>query len=111
MDPERLENLEFPGASLDWGADYYLLSFDRPLRFLSSAPLGEGYLDASWVLSLQVPGDACFPEPEEYLIQQARSKGIPVSEGCIGLLTAVYHQDLQVYTVREQGVLTRWSCG
>ena len=104
MKLNRRQLLAFPGASLDWGDEHYLIRLEQPLQFLSSAPLGGGLVDARWVFSRQVDGKDCLPNPKEYLRQQARQFGVPDGQTFVGLLTAVRHQDLQVYTVEEGGV-------
>ena len=96
--------LDFPRAELDRGNDYYLLRLERPVQFLSSAPLGEGFLESRWVLSQQVDISDPLPTPLELLRQWGRCRGIPPEEEFIGLLTAVDHADLQVCTSQEAGV-------
>ena len=96
--------LDFPRTELDRGNDYYLVRLDRPMQFLSSAPLGEGFLESRWVLSQQVDINDPLPTPLELLQQWARRRNIPPEEEFIGLLTAVEHDDLQVCTSREKGV-------
>ena len=104
MDLSRFRPLGFPGASLDWRDGHYIVRLGRPMQFLSSAPLGGGLLEAQWVLSLQVDINADLPSPEKYLLDRARCLGLLQEEPCIGLLTAVYHEDLQIQTGSEQGV-------
>ena len=104
------EPLDFPGAALDWGREHYLLRLERPHQFLSSALLGEGFVETRWVYSQQVKADAPLPEPEVCLLEGATARGVPqeepfTQEPFIGLLTAVSHQDLQVKTMREAGVI------
>ena len=74
------------------------------MEFLSSAPLGEGFVQARCILSQQVEPDATLPDPGLYLRENAGMWGIPQDEALIGLLTAVSHKDLQVLTVAECGV-------
>ena len=97
--------MSFPGASLDWADGYYLLRFLEPLHFLSSAVLGDGFVEARWLLSLEVNKDACISAPKEYLLHRAGQLGLPEGEPIIGLLTAVRHRDLQIYTVSESEVV------
>ena len=92
------------GASLRRGGHHYVLRLDEPYSFLSSAPLGEGFLDSRWVLSLEVTPDADISLPQEYLLERAESFGVPSDEPLIGLLTAVRHWDLQVCVRSENGV-------
>ena len=89
------------GVSLCRGGHHYVLRLDAPYSFLSSAPLGEGFLDSRWVLSLEVTPDADISFPQEYLLERAGSFGIPSDEPMIGLLTAVRHWDLQVCVQSE----------
>ena len=104
MVPNSLNRLEFAGAALDWGDDYYIVRLDRALEFLSSAFLGEGFVETRWVMSQQVKADAALPDPELYLQEKARQRGILHGESFIGLLTAVSHRDLQVCSLTESGV-------
>ena len=99
--------MDFPGATLQRGDDYYLVRLERPAQFLSSAPLGEGLVTADWLLSGQVSPQACLPDPESYLRRLAAQVGIPDRPdgiGVVGLLTAVDHRDLQVTSLAESGV-------
>lgn len=105
MAHRNFKTLNFPGASLDWADSYYLLRFLEPLHFLSSAVLGDGFVEARWLLSLEVDKDVCIPAPKEHLLHRAGQLGLPESEPIIGLLTAVQHQDLQIYTVSESRVV------
>ena len=99
-----MQPLDIPGAVLDRGEHHYVLRLDRPYGFLSSAPVGEGYLDSRWVLSLEVTPDADIPSPEDYLRDRAGEFGVPSAGPLIGLLTAVRHGDLQVAVRSEAGV-------
>jgi len=74
------------------------------MEFLSSAPLGEGFVQACCIFSQQVEPDAALPDPGLRLREIASIWGIPQDEALIGLLTAVSHKDLQVLTVAECGV-------
>jgi adenosylcobinamide hydrolase len=103
-DLSRFKSLNFPDAMLDWGVGHYIVRLGAPMQFLSSAPLGGGLLEAQWVLSLQVDANADLFSPEDYLLDRARSLGVPPEEPCIGLLTAVYHEDLQIHAGSEGGV-------
>ena len=103
MDLNSFQPLAFPGASLDRGDGHYVLRMVEPLQFLSSATLGEGLLRTQWVLSYQVEATICLPRPAEYLRERARRLDMP-EELFIGLLTAVNHRDLQVYTEQKAGV-------
>ena len=98
------EGLEVFGARLDRGNHHYVLRLERPYSFLSSAPLGEGYLDSRWVISLEVTPDADIPYPEGYIRERAGGFGAPSCGPLIGLLTAVRHRDLQVRIRSEAGV-------
>ena len=100
----RFNSLGFPGADLDRGNDYYLLRLKQPMQFLSSAPLGEGFLEAPWVLSQQVDINDPLPTPLELLRRCGQRRGIPPGQDFVGLLTAVEHEDLQVVTCAENGV-------
>ena len=107
MSTAQPEKLDFPGATLQRGGDYYLLRLEHPAQFLSSAPLGEGLIRAGWVLSGQVSPQACLPDPASYLRQLAARLGVPDRPdgiGVVGLLTAVAHSDLQVSTLAQSGV-------
>ena len=107
MSTTRREVLEYPGGALQRGDDYYLLRLEQPAQFPSSAPLGEGLLTASWVLSGQVNPRGWLLDPEAYLRRLASSLGVtdrPDGSGMVGLLTAVDHRDLQVSSRAESGV-------
>ena len=104
MELSRFKPLDFPGAGLDWGRDYYILHLDGALQFLSSAPLGEGFVDARWVVSYKVDINFNQPDPEAYLREQASRLGVPGGESFIGLLTAVSHRELRICTRSESGV-------
>lgn len=104
MNATRPERLEFPGATLQRGGDYYLVRLEHPTQFLSSAPLAEGLVTASWILSGQVKPKAWMPDPESNLRPLAARLGVPDEEGLVGLLTAVDHRDLQVTSLTESGV-------
>ena len=93
--------MDFPGATLDWGARHYLLRLEPALQFLSSALLGEGFTDVRWVYSQQVSPADPLPDLESSLRESAESVGIPPGESFVGLMTAVSHQDLQIVTVEE----------
>lgn len=99
-----VKRLDFPGAALDWGDDYYIVRLERAIEFLSSAFLGEGLVEARWVFSQQVKADAALPNPELWLQEKAQQRGILRGEAFIGFLTSVSHQDLQVHTLAESGV-------
>ena len=99
-----VQPLGIRGASLCRGGHHYVLRLDAPYEFLSSAPLGEGFLDSRWVLSLEVTPDADIALPQEYLLERAETFGVPSGEPLIGLLTAVRHWDLQVCVRSEGGV-------
>ena len=77
---------------------------ERPYQFLSSAPVGEGLIEARWVFSRQVSADAALLDPELFLREAAVLRGIPQGECFVGVLTAVSHRDLQIYSVEESGV-------
>ena len=96
--------LNFPGATLDRGPGHYLLRLERPVEFLSSALLGEGFVKARWVYSQQVRADDPLPHPERSLLEGANRLSIPQGETFIGLLTAVEHRDLQLVTLDDSGV-------
>ena len=107
MNTTQPEQLDFPGATLQRGDDYYLVRLEHPAQFLSSAPLGEGLVRAGWVLSGQVSPQACVPDPGSYLRRLAAQSGVtdrPDGIGVIGLLTAVDHRDLRVASLAESGV-------
>ena len=104
MLPVLSESLTLPGATLVWGDDHYVLHLERSFQFLSSAALGEGLLKASWVFSQQVDAATDLDDAQAYLRYRARLLGIPAGEPCVGLLTAVSHQDLQVLTAAEAQV-------
>ena len=107
MNTTQPEKLDFPGATLQLGDDYYLVRLEHAAQFLSSAPLGEGLVRASWILSGQVSRQACLPDPGSYLRQLAAQLGVPDRPdgiGVVGLLTAVAHRDLQVSSQAESGV-------
>ncbi len=93
--------MDFPGAFLDRGDDHYVLRMEHPILFLSSAPLGEGLVEARWVLSQQVNAHAGFDNLEANLRERAGRLGVPEGETFIGLLTAVDHRDLSVSTLEE----------
>ena len=101
---DALNRMNFPGAVLDWGAGHYLVALERPFQFLSSAPVGEGLVEARWVISQQVSADAALLDPQLCLEEAARLRGIPEGDSFVGLLTAVSHRDLQIYSVEESGV-------
>ena len=96
--------MAFPGASLAQANQHYLLRLQLPMQFLSSAPLGDGLVSSAWVFSQQVDVDDDLSEPIDLLRQRARAVGVPEGEEFVGLLTSVYHGDLQVYTVKEHGL-------
>ncbi|MBC8279862.1 MAG: adenosylcobinamide amidohydrolase [Chloroflexi bacterium] len=102
--PGIFEDLAFPMAALRRDAESYALRLDKPFQFLSSASVGEGFLDSRWVLSRQVGRDARLPDPKAYLQEDATLVGVPNGEPYIGLLTAVSHLDLQVVSLAEDGV-------
>ena len=107
MDTAQPENLDFPGATLQRGGNYYLVRLEHPAQFLSSAPLGEGLVTAGWVLSGQVSPLACLPDPASFLRELAAQLGVPDRPdgiGLVGLLTAVDHRDLQVASLADSGV-------
>ncbi len=98
------QSLDFPGAALRRGDGHYLVRLDTPVQFLSSAPLGDGWVYSRWVLSQQVSINAVLPDPEASLRERASLLGIPEGETLIGLLTAVDHRDLQVCSAAEEDV-------
>ena len=107
MNTPQPEKMDFPGATLQRGDDYYLVRLEHAAEFLSSAPLGEGLVRAGWILSGQVSPQACLPDPGSYLRQLAAQLGVPDRPdgiGVVGLLTAVAHRDLQVSSLAESGV-------
>ena len=104
MHQDPFKTMDFPGADLSWGAKHYVVRLEREFTFLSSAPLGQGYVEACWIISQQVGADADLPHPETCLLESAGKHGIPTGQVFIGLLTAVSHRDLQVRTVGESGV-------
>jgi len=98
------EPLSISGAWLARGERHYALRLDSPWQFLSSAPLGGGFASSRRVLSLQVPPNADFSNPQQYLLDRAPAFGIPEGEPLVGLLTAVSHVNLQVCAMAESGV-------
>ncbi len=107
MNTTQPEKLDFPGATLQRGDNYYLMCLEHPAQFLSSAPFGEGLVRAGWILSGQVSPQACLPDPASYLRQFAAQLGVPDRPDgveVVGLLTAVDHRDLQVTSLAESGV-------
>lgn len=99
-----IQPLGIRGASLCRGGHHYVLRLADPYSLLSSAPLGEGFLESRWVLSLEVTPDADISCPQEYLLERAEGFGVPPDEPFIGLLTAVRHRDLQLCVRSEGGV-------
>ncbi len=99
-----IQPLGIRGASLCRGGHHYVLRLADPYSLLSSAPLGEGFLESRWVLSLEVTPDADISCPQEYLLDRAEGFGVPPDEPFIGLLTAVRHWDLQLCVRSEGGV-------
>ena len=99
-----IQSLGIRGASLRRGGHHYVLRLADPYSLLSSAPLGEGFLESRWVLSLEVTPNADISCPQEYLLERAEGFGVPPDEPFIGLLTAVRHWDLQLCVRSEGGV-------
>ena len=106
MELSRFKPLDFPGAGLDRGNDYYVLHLDSPLHFLSSAPLGEGFVDAQWVISWKVDINFNRPDPEVYMREQVGLLGVSEGEAFIGLLTAVSHRELRASIPRSESGVT-----
>ena len=104
MHQDPFKTMDFPGGALSWGTNHYVVRLERDFTFLSSAPLGQGYVDARWIISQQVGVDAALPHPELCLLESAEKQGIPTGEAIIGLLTAVSHRDLQICTEGESEV-------
>ena len=111
MNTTQPEKLSFPGATLQRGENYYLVGLEPPAQFLSSAPLGEGLVTASWILSRQLSPSAYLGGPESFLQEPgsylrllASQLGVPDDDGMVGLLTSVDHRDLQVTSLSESGI-------
>ena len=100
----QYDPLGIHGAGLNRGQRHYVLKLETSYRFLSSAPLGEGYLDSRWIVSLQVSPDAQIPCPQRYILKRSAELGVCAKEPLVGLLTAVPHSDLQVCVRTEAGV-------
>lgn len=61
-------------------------------------------LSSAWVFSQQVDANEDLFEPINFLRERAHVAGVPEGEEFVGLLTAVYHGDLQVYTGNDHGL-------
>jgi adenosylcobinamide amidohydrolase len=86
-----MATIEIPrlGATLDLTpADLWLRS-ERPLRFLSSAPGGDGVEVGRHIISLYVDKGYRCDEPERDLAALAARLGIVAGEGWVGLMTGV----------------------
>jgi adenosylcobinamide amidohydrolase len=78
LDPE-------PGRQPD-GRPYLLWRLDRPWRALSTAPLGGGWGERSWVLNAQVALDYGRTDPDAHLAEMASAAGL--SGAGVGMMTA-----------------------
>jgi hypothetical protein len=78
LDPE-------PGRQPD-GRPYLLWRLDRPWRALSTAPLGGGWGERSWVLNAQVALDYGRTDPDAHLAEMASGAGL--SGAGVGMMTA-----------------------
>lgn len=75
----------------------------RPWLAVSSAPLGGGIGERSWVLNATVGGDYDRPDPVAHLAELAEGLGLS-GDGC-GLLTAV---DVRHVVRRDEGGVRVW---
>lgn len=98
VDPELVTHCDDgvgqPAPALLW-------RFDRPMRAISSAVLGGGLVDCSWVLNAQVTLDYRNDDPAEHLSRIAKELGLDHRDG-IGLMTAARVRN--VATARDQAV-------
>ncbi len=87
-------------ATLDLTPANLWLRSERPLRFLSSAPGGDGVAVGRHIIGLYVDKDYRNDEPECDLAALAARLGIPADEGWVGLMTGVA-LDKATVVVRE----------
>jgi adenosylcobinamide amidohydrolase len=101
-------------ATLDLARDHLWLRSERPLRFLSSGPGGDGVVAGRHIVSLYVDKEYRSDEPERDLVALAARLGIAADEGWVGLMTGVpldraavavrEHEGLAVATVVTVGL-------
>jgi adenosylcobinamide amidohydrolase len=87
-------------VTLDLTPAHLWLRSERPLRFLSSAPGGDGVATGRHIIGLYVDKDYRSDEPERDLAALAARLGIAAGEGWVGLMTGVA-LDKAAVAVRE----------
>jgi adenosylcobinamide hydrolase len=93
--------LPFPGVTLTLTPAYLWLRSERPLRFLSSGPGGDGVTAGRHVVSQHVDKGYCSDEPECDLAELVARLGIGADEEWVGLMTGV-KLDQAAVVVRER---------
>ena len=82
---------------------YITITFDYPLRILSSAPVNGGSRRASSIVNLKTATRDVMENSPEDLIDDFRSKK-GFSENSVGLLTSADMEYAQFITVQEKGI-------
>jgi adenosylcobinamide hydrolase len=97
--------IPIPGLTLTLTPAYLWLRSERPLRFLSSGPGGDGVTEGRHIVSQHVGKGYCSDEPERDLAELVARLGIRADEGWVGLMTGVALDGAAV-VVREREGLT-----
>ena len=93
-----------PAARLELTPTHLWMRSERPLRFLSSAPGGDGVAEGRHIVGMYVDKGYCCDEPERDLAALATGLGIPADEGWVGLMTGVSLDRAAVVTRERAGL-------
>jgi adenosylcobinamide hydrolase len=91
-------------ATLELAPAWLWLRSGRPLRFLSSAPGGDGVTVGRHIVSLYVDKGYRCDEPERDLAALAARLGIAAGEGWVGLMTGVALDKAAVVVREHEGL-------
>jgi iron complex transport system ATP-binding protein len=95
-------NLEFPGVTASLTAEALVLHSERPLRVLSSAVVGGGFIRTRCIVNHHVDKNYDAPHPAGDLLAFAREHA--VGEPFVGLMTAAYMDRTRAVTRRDGGL-------
>jgi alpha-ribazole phosphatase CobZ len=97
----ELEN-KISGVQAEVRDGCLVVSFDRPLRTLSSGILNGGLAQATGVFNLQVPPNYDHSDPEGYLREAAERLSIPT--GHVGMMTAALVEKAVAMSRQSEGL-------
>jgi iron complex transport system ATP-binding protein len=95
--------LRFPGVTMTLTEEALILHSERALHVLSSAVVGGGFGEVSYIVNRHVHGGYDHPEPENDLRAFAHAVGI--AEPFVGMMTAARLDTLRAVTLESGGLM------